>query len=51
MLYRPELDGIDQDPKFAPMGIGSLSLGDWFQPFRDDQLDPYRGGSAWSQDG
>ena len=32
-LYDPSVDGIDQDPAAAHMGIAPMGLKDWFTPF------------------
>lgn len=34
-LYDPALDGIDQDPAAAHLGIAPMGVDDWFTPFGD----------------
>ncbi len=34
-LYDPSMDGIDQDPAAAHLGIAPMGLRDWFNPFNE----------------
>ena len=33
LLYRPDMDGIEDSPEFSHMGIGPLRFDEWFEPF------------------
>lgn len=41
-LYDPAMDGIDQDPVSAHLGIAPMSVKDWFTPFNQHRtVHPY----------
>ncbi|MEV7189744.1 hypothetical protein [Kitasatospora sp. NPDC093102] len=47
LLYEPAMDGIDQDPAAAVLGIAPMSVEDWFTPFDfGSVVHPYAAGSA-----
>ncbi|WP_185285870.1 hypothetical protein [Streptomyces alkaliterrae] len=46
-LYDPAMDGIDEDPRLAHMGIAPMEVKDWFSPFGDGgYVHPYAVGAA-----
>jgi hypothetical protein len=41
-LYDPAMDGIDQDPAAAHLGIAPMGIKDWFTPFNEHRtVHPY----------
>jgi hypothetical protein len=41
-LYQPEMDGIEQDPALAHLGIAPMGVKDWFTPFNEERyVHPY----------
>jgi hypothetical protein len=34
-LYQPAMDGIDEEPSIAHLGIAPMGVKDWFTPFDD----------------
>ena len=46
LLYRPEVDGIEDSPEFSRLGIGNLRFDEWFEPFLNaaTPVHPYSAG-------
>ncbi|MFI6448836.1 hypothetical protein [Kitasatospora sp. NPDC050543] len=50
-LYDPAMDGIDQAPAAALLGVAPMSVDDWFAPFNASRpVHPYAAGSATDEE-